>query len=166
MTQSRTWPVRKAEEWELIDWRSVYRNVWLDVLCRYAGLLQGPSSPRFYDANEKQSKVNLTLISFTQLYVKRKHSICWWQLAGKTGECRAKHILHRSPIRSWAGEKAINFNPPARNAADIRAQALCERGGGRPGPPSLKDPMVSVDIKQHWKKKKLLISVHRRGGVI
>ena len=36
----------------------------------------------------------------------------------------------------------------------IRDQKLCERRGGRPGLPSLIVLMVSVDVKQHWRRKR------------
>ena len=40
-----------------------------------------------------------------------------------------------------------------REQRNFRAQELCESRGGRPGLPVLNTPMVSVDVKQHLKKK-------------
>ena len=50
---------------------------------------------------------------------------------------------HRGLPYGFCGRKA----PRKKEALRIRAQELCEGRGGRPGLPSLRRLMVSVDVK-------------------
>ena len=61
-------------------------------------------------------------------------------LSGVTDSGRIWRKVPESDARSVDRTKKRHFA--------VRAQELCESGGGRPGLPSLKSLVVSVDVKQ------------------